>query len=140
MEKIQMKYCPYCANKLAERTVEARCYLACVECEFTHWNNPVPVVAAIVELNEKIVLAHNKAWPAKMLALITGFLEQNEYPDKAIEREVKEELGLDSIQTSLVDVFLLKRQNKVLIAYHLNGRGNILLGNNRAGSLRLDCF
>jgi NAD+ diphosphatase len=37
---------------------------------------PVPVVAAIVEMDGTVILARNKGWPEKMYGLITGFLEQ----------------------------------------------------------------
>jgi NADH pyrophosphatase NudC (nudix superfamily) len=49
-------------------------------CGYAHWNNPLPVVAAIVELDGKILLARNAAWPEGMFALITGFLENGETP------------------------------------------------------------
>ena len=60
-----------------------------------HWDNPVPVVAALIEYQGKIVLARNSQWPEGVLSLITGYLERNETPEEAVVREVKEELGLD---------------------------------------------
>jgi NAD+ diphosphatase len=53
------------------------------------------VLAAVVEYQGKILLARNAAWPHKMYALITGFMEAGESPQEGIAREVKEETNLD---------------------------------------------
>ena len=43
-------------------------------CGFVLWDNPVPVVAALVELEGRIVLARNVAWPENAFGLVTGWL------------------------------------------------------------------
>ena len=43
--------------------------LRCPSCGHTHWNNPTPVLAAIVEYRGQVLLARNAAWPAKMYAV-----------------------------------------------------------------------
>lgn len=123
-----MKYCPECGSKLAMREHEGRDYASCEPCGFTHWNNPTPVVAAIVELDGHIVLAHNKLWPPKMFGLVTGFLEEREHPDQAIAREVEEELGLIVNETSLVGAYGFEQQNQIIVAYHVRCDGEIHLG------------
>ena len=67
------KFCPACGQPLAARAADAR--LACA-CGFIHWDNPVPVVAAIVEHEGAVILARNRDWPEKMYGLVTGFLEK----------------------------------------------------------------
>ena len=62
--------------------------LRCPNCGHTHWNNPTPVLAAIVEYRGQVLLARNAAWPGKMFALITGFMEAAETPEEGIAREV----------------------------------------------------
>ena len=97
---IEYQFCPRDANKLVERADASheggRVRLACPdpECGFVHWNNPLPVVAAIVEYEGKILLARNAAWVEGMFALITGFLENGETPEEGIAREVLEETSL----------------------------------------------
>jgi NADH pyrophosphatase NudC (nudix superfamily) len=93
-----------------------------------YWNNPVPVVAGIVEHDGLIILARNKLWPEKMFGLITGYLEQGESPEASIRREIKEELNLDSLKTSLVGVYPFLEKNEVLIAYHALTSGEITMG------------
>ncbi len=103
--------------------------MACVapKCGFVHWDNPTPVVAAIVEHEGKIVLARNVAWPATWYALITGFLERAEDPAVGVMREVKEELDLDAQSATFVGIYEFRRMNQIIIAYHVPATGTIKL-------------
>jgi NAD+ diphosphatase len=74
------------------------------KCGFIHYDNPTPVVAAVVEHNGKVALAHNRAWPQTLRSfygLITGFLERRESPEQCASRAVKEELDLDATAATL---------------------------------------
>lgn len=90
-----MKYCPECTNALTPKPIDGAERMACTspQCGFVHWDNPVPVVAALIEYQGKIVLARNAQWPKGMFSLVTGYLEKNETPENAVIREIKEELG-----------------------------------------------
>ena len=101
--------------------------LRCAACGFTHWNNPTPVLAAIVEYRGQVLLARNAAWPARMFALITGFMEAGETPQEGIAREVKEETNLDVQSLGLVGVYDFQRMNQVIIAYHVQAQGQVRL-------------
>jgi NAD+ diphosphatase len=59
-----------------------------------HYDNPTPVVAAVVEHEGQVLLARNKAWPDTWYALVAGFLEREEDPVAAVAREVLEESGV----------------------------------------------
>lgn len=101
--------------------------LRCPACGFTHWNNPTPVLAAIIEIEGRVLLARNAAWPGRMFGLITGFMEAGESPEEGIRREVAEETGLDVSSLSLVGVHDFRRMNQVLITYHAHARGEVRL-------------
>ena len=99
-------------------------------CGFVHYDNPTPVVAAVVEHNGMIVLAHNRAWPKSMswfYGLITGFLERGESPEECALREVKEELDLDGKSATFIGVYPFQQMNQVIIAYHVPAEGTITL-------------
>jgi NAD+ diphosphatase len=101
--------------------------LRCPVCNFVHWNNPTPVLAAIVQYGDQILLARNAAWPGKMFALITGFMEAGESPQEGIAREVKEETNLDCSEVNLVGAYDFQRMNQVIIAYHVVASGAVKL-------------
>jgi NADH pyrophosphatase NudC (nudix superfamily) len=130
----EFKYCSVCGKDLAKGTVDGKDVLCCMSdnCGYVFWNNPLPVVAAIVEMDGKIVLARNKEWPEKMFGLITGFLEKGETPESAVKREVKEELGLDAEIMEFVGVYSFFERNQLIIAYQLSAAGEIKLGDELA--------
>jgi NAD+ diphosphatase len=127
------RHCPRCAKLLVERADPAedggRLRRVCPDavCGFVHWNNPVPVVAAIVEYEGKILLARNAAWAEGMFALITGFLENGETPEAGVAREVREETALETETTDLIGVYEFIRKNELIIAYHVRAHGTISL-------------
>ncbi|MBU0589542.1 MAG: NUDIX hydrolase [Gammaproteobacteria bacterium] len=127
----EFKFCPQCAEPLAlisqEEDGGAKERLRCKACDFTHWNNPTPVLAAVVEYEGQILLARNAAWQGKMYALITGFMEAEETPELGIAREIKEETNLDAAEVNLIGVYDFQRMNQVIIAYHAVCRGEVRL-------------
>lgn len=108
---------------------DARQRLSCPDsaCGFVFWDNPVPVVAGIIEMPQGVILAHNKAWPENLFSVITGFVESGESPQATIERETSEELGLTAHDTALLGLYPLAEQNQLIIAYHLRADGAITL-------------
>ena len=127
----EFRFCPACATPLAligqEEDGGFTQRMRCPACGFTHWNNPTPVLAAIVEMDGQILLARNAAWPTKMFGLITGFMEAGETPEEGIAREVKEETNLDAVSCSLVGAYEFIRMNQVIIAYHVVAEGQVRL-------------
>ena len=130
----RFNYCPNCATelqwlaRLEDGGEKAR--LRCVACDWTHWNNPTPVLAAVIEMADRdgqVLLARNAAWSGKMFALITGFMEAGETPEEGIAREVKEETNLDVSAAKLVGAYDFQRMNQIIIAYHAVARGEIAL-------------
>jgi NADH pyrophosphatase NudC (nudix superfamily) len=102
--------------------------MACASgCGHVEWGNPLPVVAALVELEGRIVLARNHAWAEGVFGLVTGFLEAGESPEAAVAREVAEELGLMTSGVSLIGVYPFERKNEIIIAYHVKTSGEIVL-------------
>jgi len=124
------KYCPLCGEALKEAEIGGRRRKVCpsTTCEYVHWDNPTPVVAAIVELDGSLVLVRNRGWPAKMFGLVTGFLERGESPEDGVQREVREELGLECDGAELVGVYAFEAMHQVILAYHVPARGPIELG------------
>jgi NAD+ diphosphatase len=120
-------FCPRCGASLTALAESGRALTRCSACGFAQYDNPVPVVSAVVEHDGKVVLARNKAWPATWYALVAGFLERAESPEDAVRREVKEELGLDAQATALIGVYPFERMNQVIIAYHVVATGPITL-------------
>lgn len=120
-------HCLKCGTALLAVTVE-RERLACPACGWVHYDNPTPVVAAIVEHEGEVVLVRQHGWPATWFGLVTGFLERGESPEEGVVREVEEELGLAGEVVSLVGVYPFAQRNELIVAYHVRAEGVIELG------------
>ena len=130
----QPNFCLHCGSGLELLTNQEdggpKQRLRCPACAWTHWNNPTPVLAAIIECSDQggqVLLARNAAWPGRMFALITGFMEAGETPEEGIAREIMEETSLQVQQLKLVTVGDFQRMNQVIITYHAVARGEVRL-------------
>lgn len=122
-------YCPRCAQPLHTRENGGFDRRVCLApgCGFIWWDNPTPVVAAVVEHEGQIVLARNALWKFNFFGLVTGFLEKNELPHDAVQREVAEELGLEPLGATLIGHYSFEQQNQLIIGYHVPARGEVRL-------------
>lgn len=123
------QHCPRCASPLQTQSEGGFDRRVCNAsgCGFVFWDNPTPVVAAVVEHEGKLLLARNVAWPAGTFALITGFLEKNEIPEEAVQREVSEETGLRPLGAHFIGHYTFERMNQLIIAYHVPAEGEVQL-------------
>jgi NAD+ diphosphatase len=128
------RYCPRCAlgltaiEQLEDGGPKTR--MRCTGCGWTHWNNPTPVLAAVIECADRdgqLLLARNAAWKGRMFGLVTGFMEARETPQEGLKREVAEETGLEVVSLALVGVYDFQRMNQVIIAYHALAIGEVRL-------------
>lgn len=119
---MKFTYCPKCAAPLDVRQdaegVE-RAFCPADDCGFVHYDNPTPVVAAIVEYGDDVVLARNVGWPENWFGLVTGFLERGESTEEAVLREVAEELLVPAELQSFVGLYPFDMMNQLIIAYHV---------------------
>ena len=134
MTGFETRFCTNCATPLApiEQIEDSgpKTRLRCPACGWTHWNNPTPVLAAVIELRDRggeLLLARNAAWPGRFFGLITGFMEAGETPQQGIAREVAEETSLQVDALTLIGVYDFQRMNQVIIAYHALAHGEIRL-------------
>jgi NADH pyrophosphatase NudC (nudix superfamily) len=130
----EVRFCSHCAAPLQPLTAAEdggpKLRLRCAACGWTHWNNPTPVLAAVVECADRggrLLLARNAAWPGRMFALITGFMEAGETPEQGIAREIAEETSLQVDALNLIGVYDFQRMNQLIVAYHAVARGEIVL-------------
>jgi NAD+ diphosphatase len=119
MADTDFRYCPRCRADLVPTQRGGQTRLACPECRFVHWGNPVPVVAAIVERAGRVVLVHSVGRPEHWYGLVAGFLERGEHPADAVLREVAEELGLEGRLVREIGIYPFERLNQVLFVYHV---------------------
>jgi ADP-ribose pyrophosphatase YjhB (NUDIX family) len=104
------RFCPYCGEKIVEKSFGARIHSYCVTCDRIHYDNPFPAVAILV-CNQKnqLLLVKRSVEPAKgKWCLPGGFIEVGESIEEAALRELEEETGFKGVIEGLVDFFSQK--------------------------------
>jgi len=128
-----IKYCPKCGSKLKLSRIEEEKRLACPECHWVNYENPLPSSAALVR-NKKgeVLMVKRGKEPAKgKWALPSGFIEIDETPEKACLRELREETGLKGKIVRLVGVYSQKSllyRHVLIIGYEVEAGGNLSPG------------
>lgn len=122
-----MKFCPDCGSKTSLKTTDNAQRYICQNdgCNYIHWNNPIPVVAALVKHDDNYLIARNTQWPKGIFSLITGYLEAGEEIEKAILREVKEELNLEGRIVNYLGHHMFSEKNQIILAFEVEASGKL---------------
>lgn len=84
-------FCSRCGNTL-NSSLDQEWDFECSKCTQKYYNNPTPVVAALVFLNDKLVIVSSKH--KDLWGLPGGYVSTGESLEEAIIREVLEETNL----------------------------------------------
>jgi len=115
-----LKTCPLCATELTVSAIGGKDRLVCLACEFVHWDNPKPVTATLVPMDNGLVLVKRKLPPfVDSWCLPGGFIEAFEAPEESAIREVEEETGLKVEMDRVIGAFAPGKGINVVILFYL---------------------
>ncbi|GAB3640318.1 NUDIX domain-containing protein [Spirosoma arcticum] len=137
----QMNFCPQCASPLVPGKASGRERLICSKpCGYIFYDNPLPVVGAIVEYDDDtVVLTQNIGWPADWFGIVTGFLEKDEEPADAILREIHEEIGLtDARIVEFLGIYTFYQRNEIIFTYHVRASGTIVMDETELQAIKIE--
>jgi len=106
MKKPSRYYCHVCGGRVhREKDDEGNDRDFCRPCGRFFYENPLPVVSAIVTMDRWILFVRRGKRPYRgMWCLPTGFAESGESIEEAVLRELEEEAGIQGRIAGLVDV------------------------------------
>ena len=67
----------------------------CAACGFTSYPRISPAVIVAVVRDGKILLGHSKRFPQSFYSVLAGFVEPGETLEECVQREIKEETGIE---------------------------------------------
>jgi ADP-ribose pyrophosphatase YjhB (NUDIX family) len=145
-------FCPHCARALR---LNKEGLPSCV-CGFTHWDNPVPVVACLVPMQREwlkkthlpyeefpddgvLLVQRNRAPFAGEWCLPCGFMNKHGHPKEEATREVFEETGVHvRIEKMLCACNPMPGEiNQIVISYLARPIGGILRAGDDARDARV---
>lgn len=102
----QRIYCPFCGEAVVHRHMEGKVRDFCMPCGHVFYENPLPVVSAIVvnDAREVLLVQRGKDPYKDMWCLPIGFAETGEEMKDAALRELREEAGVEGEIVRLIDV------------------------------------
>jgi NAD+ diphosphatase len=86
-------HCPRCGQR-TER-IPGEWGKKCPACQYEHYPHLHPAVIVLVRDGDRCLLARKREWAPGRYALVAGFVDNGECLEGAVEREVKEEVGVD---------------------------------------------
>lgn len=90
---LEYQFCHACGGTL--KISEGGWARTCTKCQLTVYPRQDPaIIVAIMDGQERLLLAHNANWPAGRVSLIAGFVNMGEAAEQTVVREVAEEVGL----------------------------------------------
>ncbi len=86
-------HCPRCGEP-TER-IGGEWGKRCPRCRYEHYPHLHPAVIILIRDGDRCLLARKAGWSPGRYALVAGFVDNGECLESAVQREVKEEVGVD---------------------------------------------
>ena len=88
-------FCPLCGLPLVQAMRHGALRPTCTACGYVHFHDPKVAVVALVVNGASVLLIRRGVPPGKGLwALPGGFMDADELPEAALQRELREEAGI----------------------------------------------
>lgn len=134
------KFCSDCGVSTEVRTLEGRRRAVCPACRRVHYEVPKLGAGALIERDDRLLLVLRSDEPfAGRWNLPAGFVEVDESPAEAAQREAQEETGLRIAVERVEDVYAYDddpRGNGVLIVYRCTVVGGRVSGSDEGADVR----
>ncbi len=123
-------YCFHCGTELEEKTLDGQNRLVCASCGWVHYPQLKVGAAALVVQEGRLLLLRRRRDPWQgFWYLPAGYVEVDENPAAAAERELFEETGLEADAYGLAGAYYFDddpRGNGILLVYNCHVTGGVI--------------
>lgn len=128
----EVNYCPRCGTAVTLAEKFGRQRAVCPKCGWIHFDDPKVAAAILIEQGGRVLLVRRVNEPFRgKWTLPAGFVDANEDPARAAERECLEETGLVVRATGVLDV-IAGREHPRGADFVIVYRGELVSGDLRA--------
>ena len=122
-----MKFCPSCGVTLRGQHSDQKNHMKCCSCGDLFYSGPKLVVLAVLFEKQKLLLVRRNLDPGKgSWAIPGGYVEQGEVVERAVHREILEEVGLSVIPKTLLGVYSEEGNDVCLLVYVVERDSGVL--------------
>jgi 8-oxo-dGTP diphosphatase len=133
MRDTDVNYCPRCGMAVARKFTYGLNRAVCPSCNWIHFEDPKVAAGVLIEQDGKVLLVRRVMEPHRGLwTLPAGFVNANEDPARAAERECEEETGLNVHVTGTLEI-RFGREHPSGADFIIFYRGQLSGGSLRAG-------
>ena len=86
------QFCGRCGVRMSARPTERA--KECPRCGLLHFPRLAPAIIVLIERGDQLLLARSRRFATGMYSVLAGFVEPGESLEEAVEREIREEVGL----------------------------------------------
>jgi len=87
------QFCGRCGVRMHLRPTERA--KECPRCGLLHFPRLAPAIIVLIERGNQLLLARSKRFATGMYSVLAGFVDPGESLEEAVEREIREEVGLN---------------------------------------------
>jgi len=122
-----IKFCQYCGGPLRESLIASVSRPVCSSCGRITYLDPKVAAVTLVYSDHKLLLVKRAIEPAYgRWSFPSGYVNRGEKIEHAVEREVLEECGLETVVDRLVGLYSKEYDPVVLAVYEVSVTGGVL--------------
>ena len=86
-------HCPRCGEPTV--TIKGERGKRCLRCKYDHYPHLHPAVIVLIKDGERVLLTRKSFWAKGRYGLVAGFVDIGESLEAAVQREIREEVGVE---------------------------------------------